>query len=289
MSEPVLAIVIPSYRRVDCLERCLVSVLEHRRVPSEILVVDDGSANRCVSVLASRFHGVRVLRNDRSRGFAATVNRGIGATTAPIVHLLNDDATVTAGWDSLVSHFENPTIGAVTPLVLQAGTNRIDTAGDEYDTGGFARKRQHNQHRRTAPTSGRVSSISAAAGFYRREALEQTSGFAESFGSYFEDVDLSLQLRKAGWDLFYDPASIVWHEVSASHGRNPKRRLLQQQSRNEEWLFWRERSRTGQGTLKRHFAVLLGKSLKRWQEGHFVPWLTGRIQAAWPSNPASCH
>src|SRR5262249_11060165 len=135
----------------------------------------------------------------------------------------------------------------------------IDTAGDEYDMGGFARKRGHGQEtgdrRRETESRGRsVSSLSpvpcllspgpvfaasACAAFYRRDALLRAGGFPEHFGAYFEDVDLSFRLRRLGGEVVYDPASVVWHRVSGSYGRRPSRRVLEQQSCNEERVFWR--------------------------------------------------
>jgi GT2 family glycosyltransferase len=105
-------------------------------------------------------------------------------------------------------------------------------------------------------------------------------GFPVDFGAYFEDVDLACRLRQAGYAIWHDPESIVWHQVSASYRRRPSRRILEQQSCNEERVFWRNR---GPGCrsklLVRHAAVLAGKALRRIEEGTLASWLTGRIRA----------
>ena len=89
------------------------------------------------------------------------------------------------------------------------------------------------------------------------------------------EVDLSHRLRKQG-ETWFEPASVVWHRVSASYGRTPTRRVLELQSRNEERVFWRN---VGWRWLPRHAAVLAGKALRRWHEGTLTPWLTGRLRA----------
>jgi GT2 family glycosyltransferase len=298
----------------------LTSVRRHAPPDTEILVVDDASTNHIVSRTAGAFADVRVLRFRHRRGFCAAVNAGIRAARHPIVELLNDDTEVSAGWaEAALAHFADPSIAAVAPLVLRGvppspptplpswergaillpsprwgeglgvrGAERrpvIDSAGDRYFLGGIAGKRGHGQ-----PLSarylqgGEVFGVSASSAFYRREALLDAGGFPEEFGAYFEDVDVSFRLHWAGHRLVYEPASRVWHRVSASHGK-PARRLLEQQSRNEERVFWRN---LPSGDLLRavpwHAAVLAAKAYRRWQKGELLPFLFGRLRA-WGEMP----
>src|SRR5262249_39311908 len=128
---------------------------------------------------------------------------------------------------------------------------------------------------------GAVFAASAAAAFYRRDALLPAGGFPEHFKADFEDVDLSFRLRRLGSEVMYDPASVVWHRVSSSYGKRPPRRVLEQQSCNEERVFWRNvRGLELVRWLPRHAAVLAAKAVKRWQEGTLLPWLLGRVRAA---------
>jgi GT2 family glycosyltransferase len=293
-----LSVVIPSHNRPDLLHRCLASVVRHAPPGSEILVVDDGSPGGCASEAAGAFPGVRVLRRPKPAGFCAAANAGLRAAGAPIVELLNDDAEVTAGWaEAALAPFADPAVAAVAPLVLvgpppvadapgSPGIPRVDSAGDRYFVGGVAGKRGHGrplgpQHLRGGPVFG----ASASSAFYRRAAVLAGGGFPEEFGAYFEDVDLSFRLHWAGYRIVYEPACRVWHRGSSSHGP-PRRRLLEQQSRNEERVFWRNLPR---GSLARalpwHLAVLAGKACKRWRDGGLLPWLCGRLRVLgdWPS------
>jgi GT2 family glycosyltransferase len=202
-----------------------------------------------------------------------------------VVELLNDDTQVTAGWaEAALAPFTDPAVAAVAPLVLlgtpdSPGRPRVDSAGDCYFVGGVAGKRGHG--RPLTPgclQAGPVFGASASSAFYDREAVLAVGGFAEEFGAYFEDVDLAFRLHWAGRRIVCEPAARVWHRVSASHGL-PRRRLLEQQSRNEERVFWRNLPR---GILARallwHLAVLVGKALRRWREGRLGPWLCGRLR-----------
>jgi GT2 family glycosyltransferase len=284
------SVVIPSHVRADLLRCCLASLRRHAPARTETIVVDDGSPAGVVERTAREFAGVRVIRHERPRGFCAAANSGVALATAPIVELLNDDAEVTAGWaDSALSQFADNRVGAVAPLVLQNEPDRramgfpplIDSAGDDYDHGGFARKRGHGLEYGAFPLKrGSVFGASACAAFYRREAIRRAGGFPEHFRAYFEDVDLSFRLRRLGFEILFEPCSVVWHRVSSSYGRRPSRRVLEQQSCNEERVFWRNtRGEERLRSLPRHALVLAGKALKRFQEGNLLPWFLGRVRA----------
>jgi len=276
---PSFSIVIPSYARADLLAFCLNSVSQFAPSGTEILVVDDASKGELITKTALGFPGIRVVRLPKRSGFCVAANAGVQVANGEIVELLNDDAEVTANWaEAALRWFADPAIAAVSPLVLQQGTaGMIDTAGDEYDRGGFARKRGHGQQWSDGLyPAGPVWGVSGAAGFYRRSSFLEVGGFPESFGAYFEDVDLAFRLQRAGHRAWFEPNSVVHHRVSASYGKRPSRRTLVQQSCNEERVFWRNGSSRN---VPRHLAVLAGKFLRRLEEGEAAPWVTGRVQA----------
>jgi GT2 family glycosyltransferase len=278
-----LSIVIPSHNRPDLLRACLSSVTRHAPAGTEVLVIDDGSPRSVVSEAAAAFPHVRCLRLHRQRGFCVAANAGIEAATAPVVELLNDDTEVEAGWAAAaLAHFREPRVAAVAPLVLRwAGhgeATAIDSAGDRYFRGGVAGKRGHGEPLGPAYLRPcRVFGASASSAFYRRDLLLRVGSFPERFRAYFEDVDLSFRLHRAGGEVVFEPASRVRHRVSASYGP-PRRRLLEQQSRNEELVYWRNLpARELARDLPLHLAVLAAKAWRRWGEGNLLPFLAGRL------------
>jgi GT2 family glycosyltransferase len=293
-----LSLVIPSHNRADLLRLCLTSVARHAPSGTEVVVVDDASPGGAVSAAAAAFRGVRVLRLPRRRGFCAAANSGVRAATRPVVELLNDDTEVTAGWAvAALAAFARAEVGAVAPLVLkqsgvrssefgvEAGTQNpelgtvvVDSAGDRYFVGGIAGKRGHDQPLTSDLLRARfVFGASASSAFCRREVFLRVGGLPEEFGAYFDDVDLSFRLHRAGYRVWYEPASRVWHRVGASHGRQCPI-LLAQQSRNEERVFWRN---LPGGALLRalpwHLLVVAAKAWRRWREGMLLPFLRGRL------------
>ncbi len=276
----MFSIVIPTHNRVDLLERCLTAVLRHAPAETETIVVDDGSPRKAASDVAARFERVRIVRLPRRRGFCAAANAGIGASRGDIVELLNDDTEVQPGWaEAALACFADPAVAAVAPLVLTGADGSIvDSAGDRYYIGGIAAKRGHREplgpgHLRPGPVFG----ASASSAFYRRSALERVGAFPESFGAYFEDVDLAFRLQRAGYRTLFEPRARVLHHVSSSY--RPRRALIEQQSHNEEQVFWRNlpfgvllRS------LPRHLLVLAAKGQRRWREGTLAPFICGRLR-----------
>jgi GT2 family glycosyltransferase len=280
---PRLSVIIPSHNRADLLRLCLASVLRHAPGGAEVVVVDDGSPDGAVSEAAHAFPGVRVLRLEKQSDFCVAANAGLRAATHPIVELLNDDTEVEAGWaDAALKWFADPAVAAVAPLVLRRsdgdGPPRIDSAGDRYYLGGVAGKRGSGRFVAAEYLHARpVFGASASSAFYRRDAVLAVGGFPESFSAYFEDVDLSFRLHWAGYRVVYEPAARVWHCVSASYGR-PNRRLLEQQARNEERVFWRNLPRDVLlRALPSHVAVLAAKAWRRWREGQLLPFLRGKL------------
>jgi glycosyltransferase involved in cell wall biosynthesis len=112
MSPPAsrsLSIIIPAYREAENIVGTLENVtraLEPLQLEHEILVIDDGSTDRTSEVVTEnlhRFPAVKLLVNDRNRGFGWTYRRGVNeAALAHIVMVHGDDAW---GWATLREFF----------------------------------------------------------------------------------------------------------------------------------------------------------------------------------------
>jgi GT2 family glycosyltransferase len=282
---PGLSIVIPSHNRPDLLRACLTSVIRYAPPNTQVLVVDDASPDAVISRVATDFSGVEVIRLPQRGGFCIAANTGITAARQPIVELLNDDTEVCLHWaENALAAFADPRIAAVAPLVLcwpgvEIGEALVDSAGDRYHPGGYAGKIGHGEVLAAHHLRPRfVFGASASSAFYRREVVIQIGAFPESFGAYFEDVDLSFRLNQAGFRVWYEPASRVLHHVSASYGSHPGAEVLARQSRNEELVYWRNMPGAQLlFSLPLHLLVLLAKGWRRWREGELAPFLRGRF------------
>ena len=89
-----VVLVIPNWNGEGHLRRLFPTIASQTLAPARVLVVDNGSADG--SVAFARSQGAEVLQLERNLGFAAAVNRGIAATTEPLVGILNNDVTLDA-------------------------------------------------------------------------------------------------------------------------------------------------------------------------------------------------
>jgi len=223
-AEPQVAVVVPSWNSAGLLPRVLDSLAEQGG-ERELLVVDNGSRDGTLELLRER--GIPHLSLSRNTGFAAAVNLGAARTAAPLVLALNADTELEPGAVSalVAALAADPGLGGVQPRILQlegeaAGdpeTARLYSAGmalsadgRAYETG--AGESQADAYRRPREVFG----VCGAACLLRRELFADLGGYDESYFSFYEDVDLNLRARIAGWRFGYEPAAVVWHLGNAS-------------------------------------------------------------------------
>src|SRR5262249_56041803 len=89
---PRLTVLVPSHNQPDLLARCLRSVTRWMPSSSELLVVDDGSAEGRVSAVARTFPGATVHRRERPGGFCVAVNEGVALARGEVLELLTPHA-----------------------------------------------------------------------------------------------------------------------------------------------------------------------------------------------------
>ena len=125
------------------------------------------------------------------------------ASSAPLglVAVLNDDAPVHPGWLSALvgAANANSNCGMFSCQIRLAGTPLLDSTALQIAVDGSSIQRGHETP--WSSDSGRPEALlpSGCAALYRREALDASGWFDESFFLYCEDTDLGLRARLAGW------------------------------------------------------------------------------------------
>lgn len=240
--DSLFSVLIPTRYGGSLLRKCVRSLVENGPSGLHLIIVADGEPD-----LTGLFEGLsgnqtlEVERVNPSKGFCHAVNRGLTKVRYDWVQLLNDDAFVKPGWfQPLIEATKGHHIAAVAPLILQDKPGDIvDSAGDTVHRWGRIRKRYRGKAANSVPPKiHSVLACGGCAGFFRVSALSQVGGWDENLIAYFDDIDVSLRLREAGWEIVCQPASVVVHLGGQSYG-SPKGELLQLQSRNEEWIFQR--------------------------------------------------
>ena len=212
-----VTIVIVTWNGAHLLPECLDAVLPEG---APVLVVDNGSTDGTLALLAERYPQVRVLPSPTNTGFAGGVALGLAEVTTPYAVLLNNDAAVRPGWlPALLGPLDgDPQVAAVcSKLLLQDG--RVQSAGGWLDPSGYGRDRGFGE-----PDDGRfdrpveVVYATGTAVAYRMSALHGSGGFDPRYFLYYEDVEVSWRLQLAGWKVVYEPTAVVVHQHSATTG-----------------------------------------------------------------------
>ncbi len=179
-----------------------------------LIVVDDGSIR---PITADQARGSTLIRRHISGGPGAARNTGWRMATTEIVLFLDADCAPAPGClATLLRHFADPQLAAVAPRVRAGASD-----GAPAWLAAYERLRSPlDMGPREAPVRPRstVPYVPTAALALRRESLEQTGGFDESF-RFGEDVDLVWRLGKRGWRVRYEPSASVAHPARNSGGR----------------------------------------------------------------------
>lgn len=219
-------VIIPNYNGMAHLPTCLDALRRQSRRDFAVLVVDDGSSDGSLALLAAHYPEARVLPLPQNRGLAAAVNAGIAATTAPYVVLLNNDTEADERWlELLIGALERRQEYAFAASKLRLFDRRdtIHSAGDFYRVDGLPGNRgvwQHDDGRYDREEA--VFGPCAGAAAYRRTALDTLAEggtvFDEELVMYCEDVDLNLRAWRRGLRTLFVPDAVVYHKLSATGG-----------------------------------------------------------------------
>jgi N-acetylglucosaminyl-diphospho-decaprenol L-rhamnosyltransferase len=241
-----VAVVVVNHNAGGYLARCVGSILDRSGgADVEVVVVDNASSDGSAAAARDAFPSVRVIETGSNRGFAAGVNVGIGATSAPFVFVMNPDAEI---WEGTLEGFlklatERPRAGALGPMIREPDgraypSGRIVPSaavaaghallGPFWHDNPLSRAYRMDDWDRTDERE--VAWISGAAFLLRREALEEIGLLDERFFLYAEEVDLFKRLRDAGWQILFTPELEVLHEGGVSTGRSRRMHLIHSQS-----------------------------------------------------------
>jgi len=212
-------VVIPTLNGRDRLLRTLDS-LAPQLAAAAVVVVDNASTDGTAEAVAERHPGVRVVRNDRNVGFGAAINRGALELDGDVLVLVNNDVVCEPGFvERLTEPFADPGVGMVAGVLLQASAPElVDSAGIELDTtlGSW----DHLWNRPAGELAAATDPVGPCGGAaaYRLPAFRELGGFDENLFAYWEDVDLALRFREAGWGCVLAPGARALHEHGQTVG-----------------------------------------------------------------------
>jgi GT2 family glycosyltransferase len=243
-----VSIVVCAFNKWEYTLNCLGAIcksLIQNTATVEVILVDDASNDKTQEVL-STIRGLRYLRNDSNLGFLKSAKFGASLAQGRNVLFLNNDTVPIGNWiDPLVRRMNsNPRIGAVgSKLVYQDGSLQeaggiifSDASGWNYGKGTTQDLPEYGYPRK-------VDYCSGAALMIRADLWLQIGGFDERFApAYYEDTDACFTLQSLGYEVWYEPASIVIHFEGISHGKELTSGLKAYQVSNKDKFYdkWRK-------------------------------------------------
>jgi GT2 family glycosyltransferase len=240
---PLFSVIVLNWNGRHLLEECLDSVLAQSFRDFEAIVADNGSADGSVEFLRERYGDlVRVVPLPGNRGYAGAYNVAIPLSRGKYVILLNNDTRVDPDWLGALARAcaRHPEAGMFTPKILEYDQpDVIDNTGHVIYRDGLARGRS-----RLEKDDGRFDAEeevfypSGCAGVYRRDMLERTGLFDETFFAFGEDTDIGLRGRVAGYSCYYVPDARLYHKYSATWGKYSPGKVFFVE-RNRLWILFK--------------------------------------------------
>lgn len=228
---PSVLAIVPTRDRTGLLRACAAGLLDQTDYPDlRVCVVDNGSREPAATALLQELGAeprVRVLRIDEPFNFSRLNNSAARDADADLLLFLNDDVVVVEPhWlRRMAAEAVRPGIGAVGAK-LYYPNGRLQHAG--VITGlGPQRVAGHEFRGRAGDTPGpqsrllvqrEVSAVTGACLLIERRKFEEVGGFDEALAVAFNDVDLCLRLRAAGYRNLWTPHARLIHAESVTRG-----------------------------------------------------------------------
>ena len=192
----------------------------------EVIVVDNGSQKDEANILQTKFPHIKAIRSNQNLGFAGGNNVGIKAATGKYIFLINNDTTFKEfNPQVLIKRLESsPKIGMVCPKIRFAWNNNpIQFAGYTPLSPITVRNKAIGyieEDKGQYDTPHLTPYAHGAAMMLKREIIDKVGLMPECYFLYYEELDWSMMITRAGYEIWYEPASTIYHKESQSTGQN---------------------------------------------------------------------
>lgn len=206
----------------------LIETIPFNDYSLEVIVVDNASSEDEATLIEQRYPQVKVIRSKENLGFAGGNNLGIKAALGKYLFFINNDTFLRpqdSNLQHLIDRLESDTkIGMVCPKIRFAWDScpiqfagytplsRITLRNKAIGSGEEDLGQYDNAH--STPYAH------GAAMMVKREAIERAGLMPECYFLYYEELDWSMMIRRAGYDIWYEPTCTIYHKESQSTGQD---------------------------------------------------------------------
>lgn len=250
---PLVSIIIPNKDETESLKTCLASVAQSTYQNYEVVIVENNSTDSRTFEYYEKIQKenvrVRVVNwtSDGTFNYSAINNCGVSyAKGEYLVFLNNDIELLTPNWlEAMLAQCRKERVAAVGAK-LYYPDDTIQHAGIIVGIGGHARgvaanmcaglPREKGGYMNRASVRQNMSAVTAALMMMKRSVFEEVGGFTERLTVAFNDVDLCLKARKAGWLVVYEPYVEAYHYESKSRGQEDTEEKLRRFQTEIEYM-----------------------------------------------------
>ena len=251
-SLPFICAVTLNWNRPQDTITCLASLSEQTYPNLKLVVVDNGSSDDSANQIRAAFPEMTLIANATNQGFARGMNAGIRyalAAGAEHVFVLNNDTFLAPdALSRLVAQAEEG-VGLLAPAIYYADApQQIWSLGGQIHSGTLetVATARGQIDKGQWPAVLQRDFVPGCAMLLSRAALQEAGLFDECFFMYYEDLDLCLRLRRAGYRIVVVTRSKMWHKIALSSGGggSPNERYWTARSsvryfaRHAQWWQW---------------------------------------------------
>lgn len=222
---PLISIIILNYNQIQVTCEFLESTKKLTYSNYEIILVDNASKENPTDIIRSKYPHVILLVAEKNFGFTGGNNIGLQAAKGDYFFIVNNDTEVTEDLlERMLEPFENDhSIGVVSPkikyysnpdLIQYAGFSEMNpftgrgktTGGKKIDNGDYDK-------------GGYTAYAHGAAMLVKKEVVEKVGMLPDLFFIYYEELDWSAHIRRAGYAIYYQPSGVIYHKESITMGK----------------------------------------------------------------------
>ncbi len=224
-----LSVIIVNYNVKHFLEQCLFSVLKaSEKIETEIIVVDNHSADGSVQMVSDKFPQIQLIANDKNLGFSAANNIGIKKSKGKYILLLNPDTVVEEdSFIKTVNYMDaHPDTGGLGVKMIDGKGHFLPESKRGLPTPTvafykifgisrlFPKSKLFNRYHLGYLSNEEIHEVEVLSGAFmllRKSVLDEIGLLDNSFFMYGEDIDLSYRITQAGYKNIYFPETTIIH------------------------------------------------------------------------------
>ncbi len=215
---------IPTLRAGERLATTL-QALERQQPRADVVIADNSDAGLGAALARERFPWARAVQFGTNLGFGSALNRAVKEEPGDPIIILNDDVTVEPGFIEALLAALAPGVDAVAAVLLsERDPSRIDSAGVVADRTLLGFDYLSGEPVESLDVAADPLGPTGGAALYRRAAFEAVDGFDERIFLYYEDLDLALRMRLAGFHCRLAREARGVHAYSETLGANSGRK-----------------------------------------------------------------